>query len=259
MARALLLVSFGASHDDSRRLCLDALEQDCKAEFPEETVRQAYTSVFIRKALAKRGIHIDSLEEALQHLAEENVKEVFVQPTYMTPGEEYEKKVLAVVPNYEERFAKIVVGEPVFAQEEDYAKNLLAICQSIFLPRGTDLVLLGHGSPHQHNPVYERLQQEIDAQGLPIHVGVIESTDTPDFAMVLKRLQERRAQEILLAPLLLTAGMHVEKDLAGEDENSWKSRLERAGFAVSTILQGLGESPYFRKLYIDKARKLLEA
>ncbi|MGN0949600.1 MAG: sirohydrochlorin cobaltochelatase [Mitsuokella sp.] len=257
MKRAVLLVSFGASHDDSRRLTLDALAEDFKAEFPEAVICQAYTSVFIRKALAKRGIHIDSLTEALERLAEEGMEEVLVQPTYMTPGEEYEQKVLAVVPSYKDRFKRLIVGEPAFVREEDYAKNLLAICQSIFLPRGTDLVLLGHGSPHRHNPVYERLQREIDAQGLPIHVGVLESTDTPDFAMVLKRLQARRAQKVLLAPLLLTAGMHVERDLAGEDETSWKSRLTQAGFAVSTIVQGLGESPYFRAIYIDKARRLL--
>ncbi|XOQ25287.1 MAG: hypothetical protein ACFWTM_02910 [Mitsuokella multacida] len=96
MKRAIVLVSFGASHDNSRKLCLEALAEDFRKEFPEAVIRQAYTSVFIRRALEKRGLPIDSLEEALTHLAEENIGEVLLQPTYMTPGEEYEKKVLAV-------------------------------------------------------------------------------------------------------------------------------------------------------------------
>lgn len=259
MKRAIVLVSFGASHDNSRKLCLEALAEDFRKEFPEAVIRQAYTSIFIRRALEKRGLPIDSLEEALTHLAEENIGEVLLQPTYMTPGEEYEKKVLAAVPKFAPRFRKLTVGEPVFVKDEDYAKNLLAICRSIFVPRGTELVLLGHGSPHRHNPVYERLQQEIDAQGLPIHVGVIESTDMPDFSMVLERLKKSGTKEVLLAPLLLTSGMHVERDLAGSSPASWKSRLEAEGFAVTAITQGLGESPFFRQLYLDKARQQLAA
>ena len=151
----------------------------------------------------------------------------------------------------------LTVGEPAFFKEADYMRNLVALCRSIFVPRDAELVLLGHGSPHRHNPVYERLQAEIDAQQLPIHVGVLESTDTPDFPMVLKRLQKRQVREVLLAPLLLTSGMHVARDMAGEGEASWKARLEKAGFSVTPILEGLGESPLFRQIYIEKARKAL--
>ena len=98
---------------------------------------------------------------------------------------------------------------------------------------------------------YTHLQQ------LPIHVGVLESTDTPDFKMVLERLQKRQVREVLLAPLLLTSGMHVARDMAGEGEASWKARLEKAGFSVTPIFEGLGESPLFRQIYIEKARRAL--
>ena len=209
MRQAIVIASFG---------CLDALEADFRAEFPEAVIVQAFTSTFIRTSLEKRGLHVDSLEEALLRLSEEDVTHVLVQPTYMTPGEEYEKKVLDVVPAYTSRYEKLTVGEPAFFEEADYTRNLIALCRSIFVPRDAELVLLGHGSPHRHNPVYERLQAEIDAQQLPIHVGVLESTDTPDFKMVLERLQKRQVREVLLAPLLLTSGMHVARDMAGEGE-----------------------------------------
>ena len=101
------------------------------------------------------------------------------------------------------------------------------------------------------------LTDEIDAQQLSIHVGVLESTDTPDFSMVLARLQQKHARAVLLAPLLLTSGMHVARDLAGDSEGSWKTRLEQAGLSVTPILEGLGESPIFRQIYIEKARKAL--
>lgn len=257
MKQAIVLTSFGALDDGSRERCLDALEADFRAEFPEAVTVQAFTSVFIRNALEKRGIHVDSLEDALLRLAEEDVTHVLVQPTYMTPGEEFEKKVLETVPKYASRYEKLLVGEPAFAEASDYTQNLIALCRSIFVPRDAELVLLGHGSPHRHNPVYEQLQVEIDAQQLPIHVGVLESTDTPDFSMVLARLQQKHARAVLLAPLLLTSGMHVARDLAGDSEGSWKTRLEQAGLSVTPILEGLGESPIFRQIYIAKARKAL--
>ena len=252
MKQAIVLTSFGALDDGSRERCLDALEADFRAEFPEAVIVQAFTSVFIRNALEKRGIHVDSLEDALLRLAKEDVTHVLVQPTYMTPGEEFEKKVLETVPKYASRYEKLIVAEA-----SDYTQNLIALCRSIFVPRDAELVLLGHGSPHRHNPVYEQLQAEIDAQQLPIHVGVLESTDTPDFSMVLARLQQKHARAVLLAPLLLTSGMHVARDLAGEGDGSWKTRLEQAGLSVTPILEGLGESPIFRQIYIEKARKAL--
>ena len=92
MKQAIVLTSFGAMGDDSRKLCLDALEADFRAEFPGAVIVQAFTSKFIRASLEKRGLHVDSLEEALERLAKEDVTHVLVQPTYMTPGEEYEKK-----------------------------------------------------------------------------------------------------------------------------------------------------------------------
>lgn len=95
---------------------------------------------------------------------------------------------------------------------------------------GTQLVLLGHGSPHQHNPVYERLQAVIDAAGLPIHIGVLEPSDWPTFDDVLQRLRhlpEGAADQILLAPLLIAGGRHVTHDMAGDNPDSWQSRLQR--------------------------------
>ena len=148
MKQAIVLTSFGALDDGSRERCLDALEADVRAEFPEAVIVQAFTSVFIRNALEKRGIHVDSLEDALLRLAKEDVTHVLVQPTYMTPGEEFEKKVLETVPKYASRYEKLIVGEPAFAEASDYTQNLLAVCRCIFVPRDAELVLRGRdGKP----------------------------------------------------------------------------------------------------------------
>ena len=121
-----------------------------------------------------------------------------------------------------------------------------------------ELVLLGHGSPHQHNPVYEKLQERADRQKLPVHIGVVEEGDTPNFPMVLARLQEKGAKKVLLAPLLLSGGLHVREDMAGEGAGSWLSRLRKNGLEVRAELRGLAEYPAFRQLYINKALALVK-
>ena len=120
------------------------------------------------------------------------------------------------------------------------------------------LVLLGHGSPHRPNPVYLELQERADVAFLPVHIGVVEESDLPNFSMVMARLKHREVRNILLAPLLLSGGVHVKEDMAGDGEQSWKSRLEQQGIAVRTCLRGLGTFPAFRRLYVEKAGKLIQ-
>ena len=116
-----------------------------------------------------------------------------------------------------------------------------------------DLILIGHGSPHRHNPVYENLQS---LAGKKIHIGVIEDNDTPNFSDVVKRLKISRAEKILLAPLLFNGGVHVAEDIAGE-KNSWRTKLSTLGYKVRVIRDGLGSFESFRELYIKKLEAIL--
>ena len=255
MKKAILFASFGVINEQARKNCIDAAAKQIEAAFPEFTLRQAYTSVFIRKKLAEQGTHMDSLSEALDGLVADGFTEVIIQPGYLTAGEEYEKKVLQVIEPYRQKFARLLVSRPLMERPADGA-DMLAALQEIFpLEAGEDLVLVGHGSPHQHNPAYENLQDYADKAGFPIHIGVIEPTDTPDYAAVLKRLQAKGTKNILLAPLLLSGGAHVNEDIAGQEPESWLIRLQVAGFSVRVSLKGLGEYPAFQQLYVKRLQE----
>ncbi len=257
--KAILLTSFGVADDGARAACLDSLAADIRAALPDFELREAYTSNFIRGRLAKKGIQKDSLPEALERLAGEGFTEVYVQPTHLTPGEEYEKKVKAAVEAFKNRFEQLTLGETLFCSEADYEQVADFLQGEIGVPEGGALVLLGHGSPHQHNPVYEKLQAIFDGRGQRSYIGVVEESDTPNYPMVLSHLQKAGVKSVRLAPLLLSGGVHVTEDMAGEGEASWKSRLEREGFQVTPLLRGLGEYPAFRALYVKKAQQLVKA
>lgn len=259
LKQALVFASFGVSEEQARKASLEATAALLRASFPAFGLFQAYTSGFIRKRLQGQGIVIPDLFSLLQELAGQGYSRVLIQPSHLTPGEEFDNKVLAAAEAAGTLFADgLAVGRPVFDEPEDYGLVLETVLPELSLQEGEALVWFGHGSPHHHNPVYERLQQAADARQLPVHVGVLEPADTPDFGMVRKRLAECGAKNILLAPLLLAGGSHVMRDMAGDSEGAWKNRLLAAGFCVRTDLRGLGEHPAFRELYRRKVVQCLE-
>ena len=255
--KAILFVSFGVASAMARHASLDACAETIRHAFPDYLVCQAYTSQFIRKRLRAEGVLIPSVEEALEELRQRGVDQVVLQPSHLTPGEEYTQKVWIPASDCRSFFAELQIGSPLFAEEQQDEELLRIILQSLDSRETEQVVLLGHGSPHQHNPIYERLQRMADDRNIPVHIGVLESSDWPGFREVLNRLQQRGAGAVLLAPLLLAGGVHVCRDMAGDEPDSWKSRLEAAGFSVRTDLHALGERAAIREQFVRRVRTLL--
>lgn len=241
MLNAIILASFGSADDSIREKIFAQLASEIKEKFPTFEVRQAFTSNFMIKKLAARGIFIDTPSKMIAKLQAEGFGKIFILPTHLTPGEEFDSKIKICADNDVEIILPLM-SEPL--DEKIFATILN--CFKKF--DDEDLILIGHGSPHKHNPVYEKLQK---LAGEKIHIGVIEETDTPNFSDVIKRLKISHAKKILLAPLLFNGGVHVTEDIAGE-KNSWKAKLSALGYEVRVIHDGLGSFKNFRELYIEK-------
>ncbi|MBR0261409.1 MAG: sirohydrochlorin cobaltochelatase [Selenomonadaceae bacterium] len=239
MRSAIILASFGSADDSIREKIFDKLAAEIKEKFSAYEVRQAFTSNFMIKKLAARGILIATPAEEISKLRAEGFKKIFLLSTHLTAGEEFDNKIkICAAPDVE--ITPPLIGEPI-------DKKIFATILDCFKKSDDeDLILIGHGSPHRHNPVYENLQK---LAGEKIHVGVIEENDTPNFSDVVKRLKNSGAKKILLAPLLFNGGVHVAKDIAGE-KNSWKAKLSALGYEVRVIRDGLGSFENFRELYI---------
>jgi len=260
--KAIVVVSFGTTFDDARTACIESVETKIKAEFPDYEVRRAFTSKIVMSRLAERNIQVDSLEQALTKLQKEGYKEVVVQTTHLTTGEEYDKKVIAVVHNYAKAFDKITIGRPVLTfngengTPNDFAIAAKALKTQMPLLQFPDrtVVFMGHGSPHQHNPAYASLQQALDAAGIRAVVGVVEETDTPNLEDVQAALKAKGIKKVVLMPLMLVAGDHANNDMAGDEPDSWKNILIADGYQVGTYIHGLGENPAFQDIYVQHVR-----
>ncbi len=251
MKKALLVISFGTAVPQAR-VSIEAVEQALRAELPGRDCFHAFTSPTIRKILARRGECIPSLEEALEQLKEKSYEDVIVQPTHVLYGFEYDK-IRETVHRFAAQFARLVLGRPLLADHQDLCA-LAEVVIKWYHPADA-LVLLGHGTEHFANMVYPALQTAFRLRGSDnIYVGTVEGWPGADD--VLAQLKKDGRKEVLIAPLMLVAGDHALHDMAGEDPDSWKSRLEAAGFTVTCQMEGLGIIPEVQEMYRAHLRLL---
>ena len=265
--KAIVVVSFGTTYAKARKNCIEAVENRIRQSFPEYVVYRAFTSKMVMKHLAEQdNILVDDLAAILTKLKDAGYMEVIIQTTHLTPGEEYEKKVLSVARQYEQVFPKFAVGRPLLyfkgddGQPDDFALAADALKEQMPAQFGTSqaVVFMGHGSPNQHNPAYELMQRYFDKAQMNALVGVVEESDFPSFADVQLLLAERRVKQIILMPLLLVAGDHALNDMAGLDKESWRSQLLKQGYEVEIYLHGLGENTAIQNLYVQHVQDAIK-
>lgn len=261
--KAIIVVSFGTTFAKARISCIESVENRIREAFPEYDVFRAFTSKIVIKRLAERDhIQVSDLEAVLTELQGKGYEEVIIQTTHLTPGEEYDKKVLATVERFNSSFAKITIGRPVLyyngtnGQVDDFAIALEALKEQLPVLQVKDktVVFMGHGSPHQHNPAYQRMQDYFDAEKINALVGVVEESDHPNFEDVKRLLKERNVKRIIVMPMMLVAGDHANNDMAGAEKDSWKNQLIAKGYEVETYLHGLGENKAFQDIYVQHVR-----
>jgi len=257
MKKAILVVSFGSTYEDARKVTIDKIEEKINHTFADYDIRRAFTSHIVLKVLKNRdNIHIDTPEEALEKLKNEGYNEVIVQPLHVIPGVEFDY-VNNVVNQYKKAktFESIVVGRPLicFKGEEDGVPDDYSIMLDSLsnqLPQNDTVILMGHGTNHIANAVYCCFESVLRDRGfINVHVATVEGYPTLD--RVIPNVKAQGSNEVTLMPLLLVAGDHAKNDMAGDTEDSWKSILEAEGFKVNIYLHGLGENIGVQDIYIQ--------
>lgn len=254
--KAIVAVSFGTTVDEARDAAITPIEREWAEAFPDYIVRSAFTSSIVRRRLAERGIFIDSVEEALSALLAEGVQKVYLQPTHLIPGEEYDL-LREAAEKWQKKFALLKIGEPLLADRKDMERVLCRMKERFPVKEGTVCIFMGHGSAHAANRVYEQLAGILSQEeGQSYFMATVEGS--PSFLDALLAVEKRSGiSKIILVPFMLVAGDHARNDMSGEDAESWKSICEAKGYETECHLQGMGEYPEIRALYQEKCRKCL--
>ena len=258
--RELLVVSFGTSFNDSRRLTIGAIEESLAESFPDWSVRRGFTSqIIIDHVLSRDGVDIDNVSEALNRAADNGVKTLVVQPTHLMDGYEYNDLVDELA-GFADAFEAIAVGEPLLSSDGDFAAVAEAIVQATaeYDDGETAICFMGHGTEAASNDVYARMQQVLSEAGYEHYfIGTVEAE--PSVEDLLKAVQAGDYRRVVLRPLMIVAGDHANNDMAGDDEDSWKSVFEGAGYEVECVLSGLGELEAIRELFAQHAQAAMDS
>lgn len=257
---AILVVSFGTSYNDSRKVTIEAIEEAIGKACPDYQVRRAFTSQIIIDKLKERdGLTIDNVEEALDRAHEDGITNLVVQPTHLMDGYEY-TDLADALKDYEDKFEKVVLGEPLLSGSEDFEAVIKAVTEktSSYDDGETAICFMGHGTEADSNKVYAQMQDELTAAGYGnYYIGTVEAEPTLDD--VLDLLKEKGTyKRVVLEPLMVVAGDHANNDMAGDEEDSWKTILENEGYEVECVLEGLGQIPAIQDIYVKHALAAVE-
>ena len=256
----LLVLSFGTSFNDSRRLTIGAIEDSLEKAFPDYSVRRGFTANIIIDHVERRdGIHIDDINEALDRAVKNGVKNLVVQPTHLMNGIEYDE-LSGKVASYSDAFDKVVIGEPLLTSDDDFKRveNAIVDWTKEYDDGKTAVCFMGHGTEHASNAVYAKMQDMLTADGHTNYfIGTVEAE--PSLDDVIEKVKAGGYEKVVLEPLMVVAGDHANNDMAGDDEDSWKSAFAAEGFEVECLLRGLGENEEIRKIYVEHAQKAIDS
>lgn len=258
--KVLLAVSFGTSFNQARDLNIGGIEAALQDAYPDYQVRRAFTSQIIIDKLAEReNLNIDTVEKAMDRLALDKVSEVVIQPLHVISGYEYEDVITAVMP-YSNEFESLKIGKPLLSSGEDYDQTagLLAEAVSAFDKNDTAVVLMGHGTRHEANAAYAKMQTVLQGKGHANYlVGTVEGG--PLIEDVQAQLKKTDIKKVVLRPMMIAAGDHANNDMAGGEAGSWKTILTNDGYTVETVVEGLGQLKGIQDIFVRHVQDAIDS
>ena len=243
MKKAIVAISFGTTHSDAEASCIRPVEDALRTAFPDWQVCRAWTSRMIARRLKARGEDVENEAEALERLRREGTDEIVLVPTHMIPGQEY-RRVLAAADG-------LPVSAPLLADDGDL-DWMAALLDGIARREGRTLLVMGHGTEDAADETYARLRARLTAR---VKLACVEGKYALDG--ILDDLEAVPGKALTLMPLMLVAGDHAKNDLAGDEEDSWRSRLLARGFDVRCRLEGLGALEAVQGRFVEKARAII--
>ena len=277
----LLVVSFGTSYNDSRVADIKGIEDALQEAYPDWSVRRAFTAqIIINHVQARDGEVIDNMQQALDRAVENGVKNLVVQPTHLMHGAEYDE-MMEVLDSYNDKFESISVAEPMLGEVGDDAtvinEDKAAVAEAIAnaavkdagyetmdaaAEDGTAFVFMGHGTSHTAKVTYSQMQTQMGELGYKnVFIGTVEGEPEETACdAVIEAVKEAGYKKVVLRPLMVVAGDHAENDMAGAEEDSWKSMFEASGAfeSVDTQITGLGSLPEVQQLFVEHTKAAME-
>ena len=276
----ILVVSFGTSFNDSRVADIKGIEDALQEAFPDWSVRRAFTAqIIINHVQARDGEYIDNMDQALDRAVANGVKNLIIQPTHLMHGAEYDE-LMEAVEAYQGQFETVKVAEPLLGEvgtdaaviNADKAVVAEAITTEAVKDAGYDsldaakedgvaFVFMGHGTSHTAKVSYSQMQTQMGELGYDnVFIGTVEGEpEETACEAVIDAVAQAGYTKVILRPLMVVAGDHANNDMAGDEEDSWKSIFTASGKfdSVDTQITGLGSIDAIQQLYVAHTKDVI--
>ena len=277
----LLVVSFGTSFNDSRAEDIGGIEKALQTAYPDWSVRRAFTAqIIINHVQARDDEKIDNMDQALERAVNNGVKNLIIQPTHLMHGAEYDE-LKEAVDNYKDKFESVTIAEPLLGEVGDDATVInddkKAVAEAITAQAvesssydsldaaeadGTAFVFMGHGTSHTAKVSYSQMQTQMNELGYKnVFIGTVEGEpEETSCENVIEAVKAAGYKKVVLRPLMVVAGDHANNDMAGEDDDSWKSQFEASGAfdEIDTQIEGLGRIDAIEQLYVQHTQAAMD-
>ena len=278
----ILVVSFGTSFNDSRAADIKGIEDALQEAYPDWSVRRAFTAqIIINHVEARDDEVIDNMQQALDRAVDNGVKNLVVQPTHLMHGAEYDEMTEAI-DGYKDKFESVAIAEPMLGEVGEDATVInddkKAVAQAITdeackeagydsmeaaAEDGTAFVFMGHGTSHTANVTYDQMQSQMDDLGLTnAFIGTVEGKpEDTECQAVIAKVKDAGFKKVVLRPLMVVAGDHANNDMAGDDDDSWKSQFNASGAfdSVDCQIAGLGRIEAVEDLYVEHTKAAIDS
>ncbi|MBO4386209.1 MAG: sirohydrochlorin cobaltochelatase [Treponema sp.] len=254
--KEILVVSFGTSYNNSRTITIGGIESAIREAFPEWKVERAFTADTIIGILKDRdGIVIDTVQQALDKALAAGVKTIVIQPTHLMSGFEF-TDLNTVAQQYKGKFDSLVVSAPLLTSDSDYEKVSAAITKKTasFDDGKTAICFMGHGTEADSNSDYAKMQTVLTNGGFKnYYVGTVEATPSVDDLIAAVKANPSY-KHVVLVPFMVVAGDHANNDMAGDEDDSWKTKFLGENYEVTPVLEGLGQNWDVQQIYVQHVK-----
>ena len=220
--------------------------------------------------------------QALDRAVANGVENLVIQPTHLMHGAEYDE-LKAAVDEYADKFAKVVIAEPLLgevgadasvinADKEAAAKAVVAAAVKDagaasleeLDAAGTAFVFMGHGTSHTAKVTYSQMQAQMDALGYKnVFIGTVEGEpEETACEAIIDAVAAAGYKNVVLRPLMVVAGDHANNDMADPDDpESWLSMFNASGKfdSVDTQIAGLGRLADIQAIYVAHAQAAVDS
>ena len=262
---AIVVMTFGTTFAENRAKTINATIEGIKAAHPGVKVVTAYTShIIIDRVAANEGIKYPTPEEALAQLKAEGYTRVALTTLDVIPGMEYNYK-LGVFNSYKQDFKKMTIGTPLmyWQGQEEQADDVTEVLEAFATQfpktkKGEGIVIMAHGTPNIANAYYAVIQEKLQEMGYDnVFIETVEGW--PSLETIIPKLKAKKIKKVTIMPFMMVAGDHANNDMAGSEEDSHKSILEKEGIKVEAYIHGLGENEAVRNVFVERANAAWDA